>query len=361
MMKKIVCVHLLNNYSGSPKVLKQIINSFISKGYQVDLITNKSEGFLSNINGVKYIYISYQWKSSKFLTLPFLIFAQIQLFFLILISSSNNLFYINTITPIGALLACNFSRKQVICHVHEKYVKLNLFNNICEYIYKKTSCFSIFVSKYLQTCYLNKQKNSKVIYNSLELKFCNVATKHLKNRISQPTKILMICSLRKFKGVFEFIKLSSMLPQYNFELVVSSSKEEVDLFKQNNSLGSNIRIFEKQSNLHPFYQRARLLLNLSDQNLWVETFGLTILEAMTYGIPSIVPKVGGPIELVSDNYNGYLVSSGELLILKNKINMLMKEEKLYQIFSNNAILRSKKFDNDLMMEEIDILLKKFGQ
>jgi len=33
----------------------------------------------------------------------------------------------------------------------------------------------------------------------------------------------------------------------------------------------------------------------------VETFGLTILEGMTYKLPAIVPPVGGVIELVEEN------------------------------------------------------------
>ena len=36
-MKKLVCVHLLNDFSGSPKVLSQVINAVSESNYEVDL------------------------------------------------------------------------------------------------------------------------------------------------------------------------------------------------------------------------------------------------------------------------------------------------------------------------------------
>ncbi len=42
-MKKIVFVHLLNDYSGSPKVLSQVIRVGQNSGYEVDLYTGRSE------------------------------------------------------------------------------------------------------------------------------------------------------------------------------------------------------------------------------------------------------------------------------------------------------------------------------
>lgn len=70
--------------------------------------------------------------------------------------------------------------------------------------------------------------------------------------------------------------------------------------------------FILHKNTHPFYQEASIILNLSDVNLWVETFGLTILEGMAYQLPAIVPPVGGVIELVEENKNGFLIDSKDI-------------------------------------------------
>ena len=56
--KKIAFVHLLNDYSGSPKVLSQIVKKY-SKN-DIELFTSKDEGFLSNLtpNHKHFFYIS---------------------------------------------------------------------------------------------------------------------------------------------------------------------------------------------------------------------------------------------------------------------------------------------------------------
>ena len=43
-MKKIVCFHLFNDYSGSPKVLKTIIEGLLNNGHCIDLVTSRGGG-----------------------------------------------------------------------------------------------------------------------------------------------------------------------------------------------------------------------------------------------------------------------------------------------------------------------------
>ena len=39
-MTRIICFHLFNDYSGSPKVLKIVLEGLLKKGYQINLITS---------------------------------------------------------------------------------------------------------------------------------------------------------------------------------------------------------------------------------------------------------------------------------------------------------------------------------
>lgn len=39
--KKLVCFHLFNDYSGSPKVLKMVLEGMLRKGYRIDLVSSK--------------------------------------------------------------------------------------------------------------------------------------------------------------------------------------------------------------------------------------------------------------------------------------------------------------------------------
>lgn len=54
-MKKIVCFHLLNDYSGSPKVLNLILKGLSMKGYEIDLVTSRNTGILDELSSCKYV------------------------------------------------------------------------------------------------------------------------------------------------------------------------------------------------------------------------------------------------------------------------------------------------------------------
>ena len=52
-MKHIVCFHLLNDYSGSPIVLKMALRGLLERGNRVDLVTTKGgvlDSLLDNSN-----------------------------------------------------------------------------------------------------------------------------------------------------------------------------------------------------------------------------------------------------------------------------------------------------------------------
>ena len=55
-MKKIVCFHLFNDFSGSPKVLKSVLDGLLQRGCAVDVVTSRG-GVLDNaqftINGLE--------------------------------------------------------------------------------------------------------------------------------------------------------------------------------------------------------------------------------------------------------------------------------------------------------------------
>ena len=75
MKTKIVAIHLLNDYSGSPFVLRQSLEALVKQGYAVDLYTAGNDGFLSNIAGVNTRAIFYKWNKIKLVTLFLFLFS----------------------------------------------------------------------------------------------------------------------------------------------------------------------------------------------------------------------------------------------------------------------------------------------
>lgn len=352
--KKIVFVHSLNGYTGSPKVLSLVIKGFAQKGYDLELITSRGNGFLAGINGVIYKYTSYKWTNYRGLTFLYLLLSQIHVFFIILFRRrQNTIFYINTITPIGAVWACKLSRKKMIYHVHEVMTLKKILYPIYKYTYKFCNSKSIFVSNYLKKSAVGV-KNGIVVYNSLEKEFFSQKLfEGEKTSNLQKSNVVMVASLRKFKGIYEFVELSKKMPQYSFELVLSASESEVNDFKEKVQPNENLSLYPMQTNLHPFYNKAKLLLQLSHTNECTETFGLTILEGLAYGLPAIVPNIGGPTELITDGVNGFQVDTRNVEEIKEKIILLMEREELYVEFSNNALGKSKEFSEEKMITEIE--------
>lgn len=357
---RIVFVNLLNNFSGSPNVLSVVVRGLVMRKHQVEIITNRSSGFLSDIPGVRYKYIHYQWsKQHRITSLLTYIFAQLELFFLLLTAKrQDTVYYLNTIAPVGALIGCKLSKKRFYIHVHENMKQRKVFYGIYRFVYKYCNEHSIFVSKYVQSQALNV-RNSIVAYNGLNEDFLKTAIQ-CPSSLSERYTILMLCSLAPHKGINEFIALAQKLSRYKFELVVNDCEKVVKEFTEKNKMPANLEIFSSQTNVHNFYRRAKIVLNLSRPDSWVETFGLTLLEGMTYGIPVIGPPVGGPCEIIEDGVDGYLINSACKETIKEKIVCLMTDDKLYSTMSEKAKEKAFTFSSTQMIEKIEKYLLQSG-
>lgn len=373
---KIVFAHLLNDYSGSPLILSSIIKAAKEKGYEVDLFTcGGGDGFLSNL-GVHYYHFPYRFFVNKYVRLVVFMSSQMILFSKMFWHYRNEkdvVFYVNTLLPFGAGLAGNLLEKKVVYHIHETSMKPPIFKKLLKFFANKNADTAIYVSNNLMEMEALPDVKGKVVYNGLSKDFiakAKVSESKSKSSLSRNLgenknglpqnfgenenndrfRILMLCSLKDYKGVPEFVELAKRLPNYEFELVVNASENEIKNYFGTVPNYKNLTIFPVQSNVHPFYQRADLVLNLSHPETWVETFGMTILEAMYYGIPCIVPPVGGPVELIDNGVQGFLIDQRNLDIIIEKINLLATDKILYQSFSEAALKKAKTFSLENMIK-----------
>lgn len=355
MKRKIIFFHMLNDYSGSPNVLSLIIKGLIEKGYEVELYSSDSiSGFLSGIEGMKYNEVFYKFSINKMSTLILFIYAQIRYFLAVLKyrNEKNTIIYINTILPFGAALGTALTKNLVIYHIHEKPVTKNFIQNFAIAIFMRFSDKSIFVSKYLFDSFDLSNNKKILIYNSLSPEFSSIA----KNSVDKTTmncNILMICSLRTYKGVLIFIDLASKLSKYSFILVLNANNDEIAKYFNLIEIPSNLHIYPTQNNLHSFYKQADLVVNLSLTNEWVETFGLTALEAMSYGIPVIVPPIGGIAEIIDDGVQGFKIDSREIYQLIDKITLIFSDSLLYEKMSEEARVKAGLFSYNNMIDKVE--------
>lgn len=359
MPQQIVAFQLLNDFSGSPMVLSLVAKGLLKQGNHLELYTSRSDqkGCLSDIEGMGLNYFLYKRSTSKPLTLFSLILGQLQLIFLLRkYRKTGAIFYINTLLPFGAAIAGKLYGNRVVFHLHETSIKPDLFKWFLFKIVKFCAADSIYVSKFLMETELVGGGLRHMVPNALHEEFVQTAMTS-SPEYTKPFRILMVCSLKHYKGVNEFINLAKELPDHNFSLVLNASEREILNWRAGFHESKNLTILGPLKDLHPIYSTSQILLNLSHPDKWVETFGLTALEGMAYGLPVIVPECGGIAEFVNDGVEGFKCSVYDMAKLKEKILEILSTEATYRTFSENARRRSGEFDCTKMMHKIETILK----
>lgn len=358
---KIYAFQLLNDYSGSPKVLMQLTKGWVKSGLDVHLVTSSGrDGFLSNIKGLTNHYYWYSWAKNPLLRLFNLSLSQILLFIkMAALVKKEDIIYVNTVLPFGAAILGKFKGCRIIYHLHETTMKPAILKKILFGIAKWTAHDVIYVSRFLSLQEEFDSCKTHIIYNAIEDSFLEKA-KSNRQKKEHPEKVLMVCSLKDYKGLNEFVGLASSNPAFQFRLVLNAANQEIESYFDNLELPSNIEIFDTQTNLHPFYQWADVILNLSRPDGWVETFGLTIIEGMAYGLPAIVPPVGGITELVAEHQNGFQVDSRDSKKLNDKLNQILNNLKIYQMMMKKSCEKINDFtENNFIKQNLKVIHCKF--
>lgn len=348
--KKIVFAHLYNDYSGSPKVLAQIIPIFVADKWSVTVLTStENEGALSHFEAT-YKDNHYQYKGGKWQRWGRFLQAQARMFWQVLtLKNKPNLLYINTLLPFGAALAGCLRGSTVVYHIHETSVRPAWFKAALRAMVQLTATEVVFVSKFLSEAEAFPNKKTTIIYNSLKTSFWQAAQNHhlqdnKHTKKEKQFKVLLLGSLKKYKGIDTFVALAQKMTNCLFTLVLNADLEEIKHYFKETKLPENLTLLPRQQEVARFYKTHDLLLNLSDPDLWVETFGLTLLEGMAYGLPCLAPNAGGPLELVQDGKNGFLLQNvNDLEEIKEKINLLNKDKALYQKMSQIALQQAANF------------------
>lgn len=120
-------------------------------------------------------------------------------------------------------------------------------------------------------------------------------------------------------------------------------------------LGHSFRLLGTVEDLPCFYQGIDLYLNTSLH----EGMPMTVLEAMSYGIPVVAPNVGGLEEMLEDGKEGYLVNGREPEEFAKKCLHLYENRTLGQSMGAFARKRvEKEFSNATMAREYHFMYRQ---
>lgn len=310
-------------------------------------------GFLDRVSAKRFSF-PYKHFRNKFLTLLSFLWSQLVLFLQLLKyrKEPDTVFYINTMLPFGAALSGKLMGKKVIYHIHETSIKPRILKLFLRWVINLTATEVIFVSEYLRSSEVFNRVESTVIYNGISIPISIPK----KNNQDGFFSVLMVCSLRVYKGVNEYValanKMSNIGTNIHFTLILNANKADIDSFFHDVVLPANLVILSKQPDVTAYYLESDLLVNFSRPDSCVETFGLTIVEGMSYGLPVIVPPIGGPSEIIQNGEHGYLVDSRDLEELVFRINYLRDNPSEYKRLSINAFNRAKDFSLESFTQNI---------
>jgi len=167
---------------------------------------------------------------------------------------------------------------------------------------------------------------------------------------------LYIGRLEESKGIIKLLKLWRGL-DLKFKLSIIGDGQLLS-YLQSEFKMKNVTFLGKCSRIEVgnHIASAKYLIQPS---LWYETFGLTIIEAMSYGVPVIGFKIGTRMDFIKEKYNGFFINDENFLEVMNTSYDYVEYEKM----CSNSKIFAKNFNSDesLKMQEkiyVEVLREK---
>ena len=195
-----------------------------------------------------------------------------------------------------------FNKKKIFFFAHSHLTKKSIVLYLCTLISSIFFIFSnkvFYVSKFTKkywekTYFFPKFVKSSIQYNSIEL------SKKINKISNKNFRIGFVGRVDKEKGLEKFLKIANENKNDLIFNIFSNSK-----LRLNNSQKKYVKFFFNK-NVPTIYKNIDLLLVTSP----IENCPFSVLEAKSYGIPTLVYFTkGGVNEIVKNNHNGIIIKS----------------------------------------------------
>ena len=271
----------------------------------------------------------------------------------------------HNVQTIGVL--SNLKKIDILCTLHslrgnEKSIRSFISDILYRLILKKviknkgklTS-----VSKAIAQFYgKDKVNNIVVIYNGIESKYIR--------RKQEKFTILHLGNISKAKGWDLLCEAFSQIPyaiRRNMAFVFAGklseeySREKINTILEEKGIKDESKYLGFINNAGKTLVPKADILVLASRN---EGLGYVLIEALSQGVPILGAKTGGIVEVVEDEYNGYLIENIE--DIKNRIIELYVNNELYKKISKNAFeTYNRKFTSKLMYKKYLKLYQEFDE
>ena len=232
---------------------------------------------------------------------------------------------------------------------NKKYIK-KIVNSV-----KKLDAFVV-VSKELYVLY-KKYTKCPCFYipNALEELPQNKA-----NRMEK--RLVSIGRLSSEKGYQDLIDVFALVhkkqPDWHLEIIGDGiERKAIEKKIQDYNLSNHVILhgFQNKKYINKILEQSSIYLMTSHR----ESFGIVLLEAFSYGLPCIAfDRAQGARELISDNWDGYLIENHDKEQMTKRICDLIKNQNRRIIMGDNGYKKAQKYQIDEIEKEWISLLEK---
>ena len=157
---------------------------------------------------------------------------------------------------------------------------------------------------------------------------------------------------KHFENIIPVAKaLRDMSTDFVWHIVGDGSEQaRLESLIVENDLKDHVILEGSKTNPYPYMKYADLFVHPS----YVESQGMTVLEAMALGVPCVVTKSRGPCEFIEDGINGLLTEQSPES-LTEKVLSILTDKTLFQSIKENTVC-PEQFAPDRVMKQIEELI-----
>lgn len=218
------------------------------------------------------------------------------------------------------------------------------------------------VSRKLTKFYKNKVKgNTKVMYSPLCVDY--IPDKETKKNNKN---IVSIGRLSPEKGCLDLIDVFNLIHKEDSECVlhiIGDGEEKIKMQEKIKNLNLNDSVV-----LYGYKDKDFIREKLNDMSLYLmtsyeESFGLVLLEASAFAIPSIAfSSAEGACEIINNNVDGYIIEDRNKEEMKEKVLELLNDKQKLALFGHEAKIKCNEYSYEVVKEKwlgiIEDILKK---
>lgn len=339
-------IHLLNDLSGSPRIINEKIKCYRAQGIDCLVVTNDGRGFIE-LEGQPHHVVPYCKNRNILLWIFSLLRWHLSVFwFLIRAVGPADVVHASTMLTAPHLLAARLKGARTVAHLMETRVSPALHGWLVKWLIISFADRIVFLSHYVSEALGSRfsRKPNIVTYPCIDARIVEAARAHVGTRTDTAEFVVgQVCSLVWYKGYRQFISLARECPDIQFKLVLNGNAKLFFAEYPRASLPGNFDVEFDVRDIASVLSTMDMLISLTQRTGWIETFGLTIVEGMTFGLPVIAPDIGAPREYVRHEQNGFLVDETSLSEVAAIIRRVQGDRKHHRELSQAAVATARRF------------------